>query len=147
MKYRLVKNNNRKSTGYNKYYAKKVPGKILTLEQVSNHMAGHNTSFSKGQILGLLTDMVECIRELCAEGNSVKIGDMGIFQVNIKSKGVFDPNDFNAAKHIAARFRCRATGTSRNSLVGITRSGGAMVEWEEDDNYNSPRTQETEPQP
>ena len=83
-KYRLYKNKNVKSTGYNKWYAKKAAGKLLTLEDLVAHMAGHNTPYTKGCIRGVLTDMVECIRELAYEGNQVKIENLGIFQVSLK---------------------------------------------------------------
>jgi len=32
-------------------------------------MAGHNSPYSKGVIKGVLTDMVECVREIAYEGN------------------------------------------------------------------------------
>jgi len=84
-KYRLYKNNNERSRGYGKYYARKAAGKLLTLDDLVAHMAGHNTAYSKGVIQGVITDMVECTRELAYEGNQVKIENLGIFQVSMKS--------------------------------------------------------------
>jgi hypothetical protein len=49
-KYRLYKNTNVKSAGYNKYYAHKSAGKLIGLNELIAHMAGHNTAFSKGVI-------------------------------------------------------------------------------------------------
>ena len=72
-KYRLYQNNNEKSTGYGKYYAHKVAGKLLDLDDLAAHMAGHKSPYSKGLIRGILTDLVECVRELAYEGNQVKI--------------------------------------------------------------------------
>ncbi len=140
-KYRLYKNKNAKSTGYNKWYAKKAAGKLINLQDLVAHMAGHNTPYSKGTINGVLTDMVECIRELAYEGNQVKIDNLGIFQVSMKSKGVADPNDFNASTDIASKWQVRATGECRTNVIGVTRAAGAALTWEEVSDYTSPRNQ------
>ena len=42
-------------------------------------MSNHNTPYSKGAIMGMLTDMVGCIKELLLEGKNVKIADLAIF--------------------------------------------------------------------
>jgi hypothetical protein len=44
-KYRLYKNKNVKSTGYNKYYAKKAAGKLVDMDGLVQHMAGHRCFF------------------------------------------------------------------------------------------------------
>ena len=146
-KFRLYKNNNRKSTGYNKYYAKKCAEGMLDLDDLVAHMNGHNSPYSKGVIKGVLTDMVECVRELAYEGKSVKIPDLGIFRVSMKSKGVYDPQDFNATTDITAKWQVRPTGDIRSKGLGVTRAAGALLSWEEDNNYTSPRTPEEEPEP
>ena len=139
-KYRLYKNKNVKSTGYNKYYAKKAAGKLYSLDDVVTHMAGHNSPYSKGVIKGVLTDMVECVREIAYEGNQVKIDNLGIFQVSMKSKGVTDPKDFNASTDITSKWQVRPTGDGAGNKIDVTRAAGATIHWEEDNNYTSPRT-------
>ena len=138
-KYRLYQNNNEKSTGYGKYYAHKVAGKLLDLDDLAAHMAGHNSPYSKGLIRGILTDLVECVRELAYEGNQVKIDNLGIFQVSMKSKGVTQADKFNAATDITSKWQVRPTGDCRGKVIGATRAGGAELYWEEDNNYTSPR--------
>ena len=139
-KYRLYKNKNVKSTGYNKYYAKKAAGKLIDLEGIVRHMAGHNSPYSKGVIKGVLTDMVECVREMAYEGNQVKIDNLGIFQVSMRSKGVTDPTKFNASTDITSKWQVRPTGDVMCKNIEVTRAGGAVIEWEEDNDYTSPRT-------
>jgi predicted histone-like DNA-binding protein len=139
-KYRLHKNTNVKSAGYNKYYARKAAGKLLTLKDIVAHMAGHNTAYSKGVITGVIADMVNCIRELAYEGNQVKIENLGIFQVSLKSKGVNDPTKFNATTDIQSKWQVRPTGECRMKLLGVTRAAGAELSWEEATDYTSPRT-------
>ena len=139
-KFKMYKNNNRKSTGYNKYYARKASTGNVDLNGLVNHMAGHNTPYSKGVIKGVLEDMVECVRELAYEGKNVKIPNLGIFSVSMKSKGVFDPKEFDPQTDILSRWSVRATGDIRNKTIGVTRAAGAELSWEEVGNYTSPRT-------
>ena len=56
-----------------KYYPRvEYKGTMSTL-QLAKHMAEHTTSFSKGEINGMLTDLVSCIKELCLLGYVVNI--------------------------------------------------------------------------
>ena len=139
-KYRLYQNKNSKSSGYGKYYAHRVPGKLIDTESLAKRLAGRNSAFSEGELRGVLIDLTELIKELAFEGNSVKLGDLGIFFLGMKSKGVADANLFDAATHIASRWRCRGTGNTRNKHVGVTRANGVTIDWEEDNDYDSPRT-------
>ena len=84
-------NSNIQAQGYNpvgKYYARVEPKQMYDVEMLAEHMHGHNSSFSKGLITGVLTDMVTCIKELVLEGNSVKIPNLGIFKASIEANGL-----------------------------------------------------------
>ena len=61
------------------WFARAMVTQTIDLEQLAEHMANHNTPYSKGAILGVLTDMVNCIRELVLDGNAVKIPNLAIF--------------------------------------------------------------------
>ena len=143
-KYRIYKNNNKKSTGYGKYYAKKAAEGMVEMPDLIQHMAGHNSAFSKGVITGVLADLVECVRELAYEGKSVKIDNLGIFRVSMKSKGVDDPKKFSAATDITSKWQVRPTGDLLTKSIGVTRASGAQLTWEEDNDYQSPRKAEAE---
>jgi len=111
LKYKLTKNNNSESAAFGKWYAHPVCDTPMDLDALADHMSRHNTPFSKGTIKGFLTDMVGCVRELTLEGHQVKIDNLAIFSVGIKSKGVALPGDFNARTDIKAYYlRARATG-------------------------------------
>ncbi len=83
----LSKNNNKYSAAYGKYYAYADNETPITLEGLADHMAHHNTPFSKGTIIGILKDMVSCIRELNLGGQPVKIDGLAIFSTHIENKG------------------------------------------------------------
>lgn len=59
----------------------------LSLEDMASHIHDHNTVFSKGVILGVLTDMTSCLKEALAEGNAVSFGDLGIFRPSLTTEG------------------------------------------------------------
>jgi hypothetical protein len=51
-------------------------------------MHHHNTAFSKGIIIGVLGDMVDCIKELALLGYVVKIDDLGLFKASVDANGL-----------------------------------------------------------
>ena len=111
LKYRLVQDNRSNATNKGYWFARAVVENTLTLEDLARHMADHNTPFSEGVIKGILTDMVNCIRELVLEGKAVKIPNLAIFSIGLKSTGSPTVKDFTAVKNITAfRLRSRATG-------------------------------------
>ena len=110
--YRKYQNKVQGSVSYGKWFGRSVTlGKTVTLEDLAEHMAQHNTPYSEGVIKGVLTDMVNCIRELVLEGKSVKIPNLCIFSAGIKTVGAENPEDFTAATHVrSAYLKARSTG-------------------------------------
>ena len=85
----LTLNNNDSIEGAKgKYYPRvEYKGTMSTL-QLAKHMSEHTTSFSKGEINGMLTDLVSCIKELCLLGYVVKIEDLGLFKASVEGNGL-----------------------------------------------------------
>ena len=112
--YRKYQNKNRFSKVYNKWFARAVTiGKTVGLEDLAKHMSEHNTPYSKGAITGVLTDMVNCIRELVLEGKAVKLPNLAIFSAGIETAkgGAPTSEEFSTTKHIDSVYmRARATG-------------------------------------
>ena len=86
IRYVLRQNSNELSKVFGKFFAFPVIEETVDLAGLSEHMSSHNTPFSKGVIKGLLTDMVNCIKELLLEGKNVKIDDLAIFSIGIKNQ-------------------------------------------------------------
>ena len=59
-----------------KLYARVSYKQAMTIQDMARHMAEHNTVFSEGSILGVLTDFVKCVREMVLMGNTVKIENL-----------------------------------------------------------------------
>ncbi|MBO7568911.1 MAG: DNA-binding protein [Bacteroidaceae bacterium] len=110
--YILRQNKNQSSLAYGKFFAFPVIEETVTLEGLAEHMSNHNTPFSKGAIKGMLTDMVNCIKELLLEGKNVKIDDLAIFSLGIRNAGgALKAEDFTVSKNIkGVKLRARATG-------------------------------------
>ena len=84
-------NSNIQANGYNpvgKWYARVEPKEQYDLSKLADHMHDHNAAFSEGLIVGVLTDMVKCIRHLVLTGCSVKIPNLGIFKASVEANGL-----------------------------------------------------------
>ena len=110
---KLYQNNNAESKVYQKWYPRVVADETIGLEELAEHMASHNTPFSKGAIKGILTDAVVCTKELLLLGKNVKYPDLAIFSIGLKVKkgGADTKEDFSVAKCITGlKLRARGTG-------------------------------------
>jgi predicted histone-like DNA-binding protein len=112
--YRKYQNKNKQSAVYGRWFARAVTiGKTISLDDLAKHMSEHNTPYSKGAIKGVLTDMVDCIRELVLEGKAVKLPNLAIFSAGIETAkgGAAKSEEFSTSKHIDSVYlRARATG-------------------------------------
>ena len=84
----LYQNTNQKiAEAYGKWFPRVVSDETIGLEELAAHMASHNTPYSKGAILGMLTDAAACTKELLLLGKNVKFADIAIFSLGLKVKG------------------------------------------------------------
>ena len=83
--------------GTTKAYGKLQLTGVVTIDELANHMAEHNTVFSRGTIVGILSDLGPCMRELVLQGYKIQLGDIGSFTPSISSKGEAKVEDFTAA--------------------------------------------------
>ena len=70
---------------------------VVTINELANHMAEHNTVFSKGTIVGVLSDLGSCLRELILQGYKIQLADIGSFEPTLRTKGEAKVEDFTAA--------------------------------------------------
>ena len=71
-----------------KTYARVNYKQTLSVSDMARHMAEHNTVFSEGSILGVLTDFVKCVREQVLNGNTVKIDNLAIFKASVEANAL-----------------------------------------------------------
>ena len=87
-------------TGKKKYIAIAVTGKTLSFEQFVDHIAAHNSPFSRGTIHGVLTDMLDCLQEKILNGESVRLGELGIVSVGIDGKSADSLEEWNVQQNV-----------------------------------------------
>ena len=113
-----------------KWFIRVVTDETIDLLGLANHMAKHNSGFSKGQIKGILTDMVDCIKELLVDGKNVKIDDLAIFSLGVSCKPSDTANEATPDKIRSYTFNARGTG----ELSAANRK--AAIRMKEDNKYS-----------
>lgn len=68
---------------------------VLDLNKFAEHIADHNSPFSKGMVKGILTDAVACLREQMLAGNKVNLGELGSFYPELQTEGAVTTEDFS----------------------------------------------------
>ena len=142
LNYKLYQDNRSNAFFPGAWYAHVNVSETIDLERLAEHMAAHSCPFSKGTIKGVLTDMVDCIKELTLQGMAVKVDNLAIFSLGIKSKPADSAEAFNAKTHIAGCFlRARATGQFTKAqlkhVVNVSEMNTYKIE-SADDNGSQP---------
>lgn len=122
---------------YNHWYARTVSTETIDLKTLADRMSNHNSPFSRGAILGILTDMVGCIKELLLEGKNVKINNLAIFSTSIENEkgGAISAEEFSVIKNVkCVKMNALATGELSKSSLNI------VATLQERSSYNSPKS-------
>ena len=139
LKYKLYQDKRDGSTTQGKWYARVAVDETVDLDGLAKHMAAHHSPYSEGLITGILKDMIACVRELALDGKAVKIPDLAIFSLGLKTKPADAPEEFTASGNVESiKLRSRATGVFTRSQLRLA----AQVK--EKDSYTSPDTGEEE---
>ena len=56
---------------------------VIDINEFANHIHNHGYVYGKGDIVGLLTIAVDCLREMMLAGKRVKLGALGDFQLTL----------------------------------------------------------------
>ena len=100
-----------------KLYARVSYKQSMTIQDMARHMAEHNTVFSEGSILGVLTDFVKCVREMVLNGNTVKIDNLAIFKATVESNALEVLYDAENDKVATATIGTLADGAKTGAAV------------------------------
>ena len=101
IRYKIYQNQQKKGLNAGKWFARAVSDETFDLAKLAEHMSKHNSPYSGGVIKGVLSDMVDCIKELLLDGKCVKIDDLAIFGVGIRSKAADTLEEFSWEKNIS----------------------------------------------
>ena len=89
-----------------KFYATLQTNGTVNLSQLAEHMVEHGSKYDEGDILAILTNCVNCVKEMLLMGYKVEFGKLGTFSNSIKSIGADSASDFSANNitRLRARF-------------------------------------------
>ena len=110
-----------------KMYARVSYKQTMDLHDMAHHMAEHNTAFSEGLIVGVLTDFVKCVREMVLNGNTVKVGNLAIFKATVESNGLevlYDAQSDKVAATIGTLKEGDKTGAAVKTIKLLAQSTG-----------------------
>ncbi len=68
--------------------------RTVTLREIAQHLARHNSPFSEGTIIGLLTDANRCILEHLTQGARVELDEFGTFYTTLHGRGARSADEF-----------------------------------------------------
>ena len=108
---------NSESEQAGKLYARVSYKQTMDLHDMAHHMAEHNTAFSEGLIVGVLTDFVKCVREMVLNGNTVKVGNLAIFKATVEANALEALYDAQLDKVASATIGALAEGAKTGPAV------------------------------
>lgn len=80
-----------------KLYAQAKSTGELTLKKLGKEVAESSTTVSDTDVLAVLNDLVKVMRRHLDNGEIVRFGDFGSFQISISSEGAETEEKFNAS--------------------------------------------------
>ena len=99
VKYRLMKNNDASSAYNGQYYAKAVMTDEINLDELAERIQ-RNCSMKKSDVLGVLTEMVEVMKDELQASHKVVVDGLGTFKIGIKGTYAKTVQAFNPQTNI-----------------------------------------------
>jgi hypothetical protein len=99
MRYRIKKETKPTLPTFGKYKAVAVHYQTIDSKQIVKETA-QRTSFSEGNIIGVLMSVAEVVNSHLREGDRVRLPEWGLMKLEIESDKVDNLKDFKAKKHI-----------------------------------------------
>jgi len=95
-----------KGGGQYKYYARACERKKVDLDELADILQ-RASSLTRGDIVATLVGLVDLIPELLLQNNTIELGELGTFSLNLKSEGSEEPrvDGFRLIKGAEISFR------------------------------------------
>ena len=92
--------------------------KNLTQRGFIDHMVEHGLSVPRAIIEAVLTQIAQCVPELCATGIGVQLNGLGIFYPSAKSSGSFQEDECTSESNLKGiRVRFKPDSTKLDNLT------------------------------
>ena len=114
-----------------KAYANLQLTDTLNINQLAQHIIDHNSVYSLGTVVGVITELAHCVRELLMQGFKVDLGALGAFAPSIASTGASTLDKFTEANITHYRARYSMSTELKNMRPEVTFKRVA-ARWQED---------------
>ena len=155
LKYQIYQSKLAGTSAYGKFYARIVTDQSIDVASLAEHMANHNTPFSRGTIKGILEDAISCIKELLLDGKRVQLDNLVSFGLGIEHiMGAETADQFSVQRNVkSVKLIAQGIGSfSKSTLTSGARlaenrsyvspkSGGPSTEPETPGGGNTPGTE------
>ncbi|MCK0204036.1 HU family DNA-binding protein [Ornithobacterium rhinotracheale] len=96
VKYNITERKNpQKRDEPGKFYANAKADGEINLKEIAQEIAGGSTTVSDTDVLAVLNDLIKVAVRHMSNGEIVKLGDFGNFQITISSEGAAGADKFN----------------------------------------------------
>lgn len=105
MKFKVVKKKNPQNQEQSKFYLQNVKIGMKTTDDICKEIA-NASSLTKGDVLNTLSNLNDIIVKWLVEGYSVRLDNLGVFRITLKSTGVEEAEKCTSdvVKHARIRF-------------------------------------------
>ena len=97
--YRLHQDKSKNTVRSGKWYARAVPTAVINTRQLAEIMQ-RNCTIKKSDILAVLDELVETMRDQMQDSKRVKLDGFGSFKIGISSLGAATAKEFTSAGNI-----------------------------------------------
>ncbi len=97
--YRLVKNANKKSSGYGKWYARAVHTGVVTTDELADIMQ-ENCTVKRSDILAVISELVTTMQKELLASKRVVIDRLGSFKIGLSGNGSETVKDYSVGTHV-----------------------------------------------
>lgn len=97
--YRLYQNNRKNSEFSGKWYARAIFTNMVDIEALAERIQRNSTA-KKSDVLAVLTEMVEVLRDELQASHTVHINGLGYFRIGLKTSPANTAADFKVQENI-----------------------------------------------
>ena len=93
-------------TGAKKAYAFLQSRGTLSIDEIADHLVSHGCNYDRGDVIAIITKLVNCSKELMLDGYRIELGDLGKLYLTCQSEGAVSKEKFTRAniKSINVKF-------------------------------------------
>lgn len=107
------------NNGVLKFYAKAQSSGVINFNSICETISDRST-VTKGDVMAVLEGCIFAMKTALNNGNIVRLGDFGSFQVGIKSDGTLTEKEFSASKIKSAHINFRPGAALTNMLDNLS---------------------------